>query len=362
MEYAPLGNTGVFVSRLSLGALTFGSSGAGDMYDKIAGLDQEAVTGLVERALAAGVNLIDTANVYSDGQSERMVGQALRDLAVDRSSVLVATKFFGRCGSGPNDIGGSRKHIVDSVDRSLSRLGLDFIDLYQMHGQENVAAEEEYLRALDDLVAAGKVRYVGCSNWQAWKLMKALGVSAWRGWARFQSVQGYYSIAGRDIEREVVPLLEDQDVSLLVWGGLAWGLLSGKYARDGTSPTAGRLSQVDYPPVDRQRAWTCIDRMRVIGEEHGVSVARVALAWILSKPFVTSLIVGAKSLDQLEDNLAALELELTGAELAELDQVSALPTEYPGWAVNLMGRTRWPEPDGAVPDLGDRLRGAADAP
>jgi aryl-alcohol dehydrogenase-like predicted oxidoreductase len=359
VQYAALGRTGVFVSRVCLGGLTFGNSKAADMYQKIAGLDQRSVNVMIERALAAGVNLIDTANVYSDGQSEIMVGQALRDLAVERSDILVATKFFSRTGSGPNDMGASRKHILTAVEQSLRRLDLDYLDLYQIHGQEDAAAEEEYVSALDDLVSVCKVRYVGCSNWQAWKLMKAVGVSERRGWARIQSMQGYYSIAGRDIEREVVPLLGDQHIGLLIWGGLAWGLLSGKYSRDGESPSTGRRSQFDYPPVDRARAWACIDVMRAIAGAHGVSVARVALAWILSKPFVTSLIVGAKSLEQLDDNLAALDLVLTQAELAQLDEVSALPPEYPGWAVELMGRTRRPLAGGAIPDLADRLGGVA---
>jgi aryl-alcohol dehydrogenase-like predicted oxidoreductase len=325
------------------------------MYQTIAGLEQKAVNGLVERALDAGVNLIDTANVYSDGQSEVMLGQALKDLSVRRSDVIIATKFFSRTGSGPNDIGASRGHIMTAVEQSLLRLDLDYIDLYQMHGQESVAPEEEFLRALDDLVSRGMIRYVGCSNWQAWKLMKALAVSQHGGLTRFQSVQSYYSIAGRDIERELSPLLQDQKVGLMVWGALAWGLLSGKYSRDGSGPERGRRAQIDYPPVDYERAWNCIDAMRDIGHVHGVSVARVALAWILAKPFVTTVIVGAKNLDQLDDNLAALDLELSTEEMERLDKVSALPDEYPGWAVQLMNETRSPKFGNDVSGLGDRL-------
>jgi aryl-alcohol dehydrogenase-like predicted oxidoreductase len=355
VKYAELGNTGLFVSRLCLGGLTFGNLTGTGMYQTVAGLEQKAVNDLVERALDAGVNLIDTANVYSDGQSEVMVGQALKDLGVRRSDVIVATKFFSRTGNGPNDIGASRSHIMTAVEQSLTRLDLDYIDLYQMHGQESVTPDEEFLSALDDLVSGGKIRYIGCSNWQAWKLMKALAISQHRDLTRFQSVQSYYSIAGRDIERELSPLLQDQKVGLMVWGALAWGLLSGKYSRDGSGPGGGRRAHIDYPPVDYERAWNCIDEMRDIGDSHGVSVARVALAWILAQPFVTTVIVGAKNIDQLNDNLAALDLELSVQEIERLDKVSALSIEYPGWAVELMNETRLPKLGNDVEGLGDRL-------
>ncbi|ATE67118.1 aldo/keto reductase [Rhizorhabdus dicambivorans] len=361
MRYALLGDTGLFVSRLSLGALTFGAQDGDGLYQMIGNLDQPTVNRLVGHALERGVNLIDTANVYADGRSEVAVGQALKDLGVRRSDVIVATKFFSRTGPGPNDIGASRAHIMASVEASLKRLGTDHVDLYQMHGQDPITPEEETLRALDDLVAQGKVRYVGCSNWQAWKLMKALALSDRRGLTRFQSLQAYYSIAGRDLEREIAPLLQDQRVGLMVWGALAWGLLSGKYRRDGEGGGAGegRRAQLDYPPVDRERAWACVDAMREIGDAHGVSVARVAIAWLLSRPCVSTIVIGARNLDQLDDNLAALELELGPEELARLDAVSALPPEYPGWAVELMNKTRLPQPGQGPGGLGDRLRQSA---
>jgi aryl-alcohol dehydrogenase-like predicted oxidoreductase len=363
MRYALLGDTGLFVSRLSLGALTFGAQEGDGLYQMIGNLDQPAVNRMVAHAIDKGVNLIDTANVYADGRSEAAIGQALRDLGIRRSDMIIATKFFSRTGVGPNDIGGSRAHIMASVEASLKRLGTDHIDLYQMHGQDPITPEEETLRALDDLVARGMVRYVGCSNWQAWKLMKALAVSDRRGLTRFQSLQAYYSIAGRDLEREIAPLIQDQKIGLMVWGALAWGLLSGKYRRDGGDSGGGggegRRAQLDYPPVDRERAWACIDEMRAIGDAHGVSVARVAIAWLLSKPYVSTIVVGAKSLEQLDDNLAAMALELDADELARLDVVSALPPEYPGWAVDLMNKTRLPQPGQGPGGLGDRLRQSA---
>jgi aryl-alcohol dehydrogenase-like predicted oxidoreductase len=341
MKYRQLGRTGLYVSEICLGTMTFGGQG---MWTAIGQLDQGACEGLVQRALEAGVNFIDTADVYSEGLSEQLLGQALKTLGVKRSDVVIATKVYGAMGSGPNDRGASRGHIMDGVKRSLDRLQLDHIDLYQIHANDPVTPVEETVRALDDLVREGLVRYVGCSNWQAWKMMKALGVAEHRGWARFETVQAYYSIAGRDLERDIVPLLEDQKMGLLVWSPLAGGFLSGKYHRDAEGPQDSRRSKFDFPPVNKDRAYDCIDVMREIGKAHDASVARVALAWVLSKPFVTSVIVGAKRIDQLDDNLAAAELTLSPQELARLDEVSALPGEYPGWMLQMQGGQRVPKP------------------
>ena len=214
MRYNSLGHTGLFVSEICLGTMTFGGQG---LWQVVGNLDQKAVTGLVSRALEAGVNFIDTADVYSDGRSELLLGQALKEIGVKRSDVVIATKCYGRVGKGPNDIGASRGHIMDAVERSLERLQISHIDLYQIHAQDAVTPVEETVRALDDLVSRGLVRYVGCSNWQAWKIMKALGIAERRGAARFETLQAYYSIAGRDLEREIVPLLDDQSLGLLVW-------------------------------------------------------------------------------------------------------------------------------------------------
>jgi aryl-alcohol dehydrogenase-like predicted oxidoreductase len=340
MRYNQLGNTGLFVSEICLGAMTFGGQG---FWKVVGALDQGAVTGLVTRSLEAGVNFIDTADVYSEGRSETLLGQALKDSGVKRSDVVIATKCYGRVGKGPNDIGASRGHIMDSVEQSLERLQTDHIDLYQIHAQDSVTPVEETMRALDDLVSRGLVRYVGCSNWAAWKIMKALGVSAHKGFARFETLQAYYSIAGRDLERDIVPMLEDQNVGLLVWSPLAGGLLSGKFGPGSNGPEDARRTAFDFPPVNKDRAWACVAAMREIGNAKGVSVARVALAWILAKPFVTSVIIGAKTPEQLDDNLAAASLTLSAEEVAKLDEVSALPAEYPGWMLARQGAERRPK-------------------
>ncbi|HTT99817.1 MAG TPA: aldo/keto reductase [Rhizomicrobium sp.] len=342
MKYNQLGNTGLFVSEICLGTMTFGG-GAG--FWKVVGeLDQKNATALVSRSLEAGVNFIDTADVYSEGQSETITGQSLKAIGVKRSDVVLATKCYGRVGKGPNDIGASRGHIMDSVSRSLDRLQTDHIDLYQIHATDSVTPVEETMRALDDLTRQGMVRYVGVSNWQAWKIMKAQGVSAHRGWARFETLQAYYSIAGRDLEREIVPLLNDQKIGLMVWSPLAGGLLSGKFGPGSNGPEGARRVAFDFPPVDKDRAWKCIDAMREIGNARGVSVARVALAYVLAKPFVTTVIIGAKTMEQLDDNLEAAKFNLTANEMKTLDEVSALPGEYPGWMLARQGAERVPPP------------------
>jgi aryl-alcohol dehydrogenase-like predicted oxidoreductase len=341
MKYNQLGNTGLFVSEICLGTMTFGGQG---MFKVVGELDLKGATGLVSRALEAGVNFLDTADVYSVGNSEKLTGQALKDIGVKRSDVVIATKCYGRTGTGPNDMGASRGHIMDAVAQSLERLNTDHIDLYQIHGTDVVTPVEETMRALDDLTRQGMVRYVGVSNWQAWKIMKALGLSAQHGWARFETLQAYYSIAGRDLEREIVPLLQDQKVGLMVWSPLAGGLLSGKFGPGSNGPEGARRAAFDFPPVNKDRAWACIDLMREIGHAHGgASVARVALAYVLAKPFVTTVIIGAKTMEQLDDNLEAAKLTLTADELKKLDDVSALPAEYPGWMLARQSAERRPQ-------------------
>jgi aryl-alcohol dehydrogenase-like predicted oxidoreductase len=342
MRYRRLGRTGLYVSELCLGTMTFG--GEGGIWSAIGDVDQKGVDAMVEQALAGGINFIDTADVYSFGVSERMLGQALKNLAVKRSDVVVATKVYGQMGAGPNDRGASRGHIMDGVKASLDRLGLDHIDLYQIHGTDPVTPIDETLQALDDLVRQGLVRYVGCSNWQAWKIAKALGRSEQHGWARFETVQAYYSIAGRDLEREIAPMAQSEEVGVMIWSPLAGGLLSGKFGPGSNGPEGARRVSFDFPPVDRDRAWPCVAAMREIAEARGVSVAQIALAYVLAKPFVTSVIIGARRMDQLEDNLAAAAVDLTADELARLDQVSALPAEYPGWMLERQGSARIPGP------------------
>ena len=342
MRYRPLGRTGQYVSEICLGAMTFHGGKAGGMWRNIGTLDQAASTKLVARALEGGVNFIDTANVYSEGQSEIQVGQALRDVGVKREDVIVATKVRARMGPGPNAVGLSRGHIMDQIAASLKRLGLDHVDLYQVHSFDPVTPLEETLRALDDCVSRGFVRTIGCSNYAAWQIMKALGISDRRGYARFETVQAYYSIAGRELEREIVPLVEDQGLGVMVWSPLAGGFLSGKYTRDKRGDNDSRRTVFDFPPVDKERAYDIVEAMEPVAKAHDTSVARVALAWLLQRKGVMSVIIGAKSIEQLEDNLAAAELELTPEEITKLDQASALKPEYPGW---MLARTA----DGRVP-------------
>ncbi len=339
MRQRKLGNTGLFVSELCLGTMTFG--GQGELWSKIGHLQQNDVDALVGRALDAGINFIDTADVYSEGQSEVLTGQALRNLKVPRDNVVVATKVFGATGGqSTNSRGLSRYHIMDGVKASLQRLQLDHIDLYQVHGFDPATPIEETLGALDTLVRQGHVRYIGVSNWAAWQIAKALGISARLNLASFASLQAYYTVAGRDLEREIVPMLRSENVGLMVWSPLAGGLLSGKYTRDGQSEAGSRRQSFDFPPVDVERAYDAIDVMRSIATEKGVSVAQIALAWLLAQPVVTSVIIGAKRIDQLDDNIAAARVTLNERELSAINAASALPSEYPGWMLSRQGDPR----------------------
>jgi aryl-alcohol dehydrogenase-like predicted oxidoreductase len=334
MHYRLFGRTGLYVSQLCFGAMTFGGKG---FWQAIGRTAQEEADRLVGIALDGGINFFDTADVYSEGESETILGKAL---GARRRDVIVATKVRGRTGPGPNDVGLTRGHILSSIDASLKRLGTDWVDLYQIHGFDPVTPLDETLRALDDVVRAGKVRYVGCSNLAAWQIAKSNGLAALHEWERFESLQAYYTIAGRDLEREIVPLLNDQHMGLMVWSPLAGGLLSGKFTRDSNGPAGARRATFDFPPVDRTRAFNCIDAMKKVGDDHRVSVARVALGWLLAKPHVTTIIVGAKDEQQLRDNLAVTDLRLSVSEIAELDTISALPPEYPGWMLERQGSDR----------------------
>ena len=343
MEYQTLGNTGLLVSRMGLGTMTMGS-GKG-VYASIGKVGQADGDSLVKTAYDMGINFFDTADVYSGGKSERTLGQAFKNLAIARKDLILATKFYSRTGPGRNDVGASRKHIMDAIEASLKNLQTDYIDLYQVHANDILTPTDEILRSLDDLITQGKVRYIGCSNWQAWKLAKALGISCAKNFARFDSLQAYYSIAGRDIERELIPLLEEEKMGLLVWSPLAGGLLSGKFSRDNQNPENSRRSKFDFPIVDKERAWDVLDAIAPIAERHQCSAARISLAWLLSKPVVTSVIIGAKRKEQLEDNVAAMDVQLTADELRLLDEVSSLPPEYPGWMLTTQGADRLGEVD-----------------
>ena len=338
MRMRKLGNTGLLVSELCLGTMTFGN--AAGLFAQIGQLQQSDVDAIVRAALDGGINFIDTADVYHAGQSEVMTGRALRTLGVPRDQFVIATKVLGRMGPGVNQVGLSRAHILSAVDASLERLQLDHIDLYQIHGSDPQTPMEETLEALDTCVRAGKVRYIGLCNLQAWQITKALWISDKKNLARFQSLQMFYSIGGRDLEREVVPLANDQRLAILPWSPLAGGLLSGKFSRDSKGPEGSRRTTFDFPPIDRERAFNIIDVMRPIAKAHGVSVARVALAWVVHQPHVTSTIIGARTREQLVDNLAATELKLSAEDLETLNKVSALPPEYPGWMLDFQGRDR----------------------
>jgi aryl-alcohol dehydrogenase-like predicted oxidoreductase len=331
MRYNLLGNTGLYVSELCLGAMTFG--GSGGMWQAIGQLGSQESLALVSAALDAGVNFIDTADVYSEGQSEQRVGEALKALNRPREQIVVATKVRGRVGPGVNQVGLSRGHILSSIDGSLRRLGLDHVDLYQIHGFDPVTPIEETVRALDDVVRAGKARYVGFSNLPAWLASHAITFAEQNGLARFQSAQVYYSIAGRDIEREIAPLCQARGLAILPWSPLAGGLLSGKFDPSKKGPGDARRASFDFPPVNMERLPRVLGALRRVADEAGVSVARVALGWQLTKPFVTSIIIGAKKPEQLADNLAATELRLSNEHAKLLDEASALPPEYPGWMV-----------------------------
>ena len=339
MRYRLLGRTGLYVSELCLGTMTFG--GAEGMWKIVGGLDQQSSTALVKQAFDAGVNFIDTANVYAFGMSETITGQAIRSLGLPRDELVIATKAASIMDPKAINAGGqSRHHLMQALDASLRRLQLDHIDLYQLHSYDPLTPMDEVLCTLNDMVRSGKVRSIGLCNMAAWQIMKALAISGKHQWARFESVQAYYTVAGRDLEREVVPLLQDQQLGLMVWSPLAGGLLSGKFHPDGTGPQGARRANFDFPFVDKPRAFRCVDVMRPIAERHQVSVARVALAWLLSRPQVTTVIMGARTPAQLEDNLGASGLILSDEELRAIDEVSAMPAEYPGWMIARQGAPR----------------------
>ncbi len=338
MRYRLLGRTGLYVSELCLGTMTFGAQG---FWKVIGGLGQDVATALVKQAFEAGVNFFDSANVYSLGESETLTGIALKTLGLPRDEIVVATKATGIMDEhAANGRGQSRYHLMNQVDASLKRLQLDHIDLYQLHGFDPLTPLEESLSTLNDLVRSGKVRYIGLCNMAAWQIMKGLAISDKHHWTRFESVQAYYTVAGRDLEREVLPLLADQQLGLMVWSPLAGGLLSGKFGPDGKGPEGARRSSFDFPVVDKARAFRCVDAMRPIARRHQVPVAAVALAWLLARPQVSTVIVGAKTPEQLADNLGASRIELSPEELGALDEAGALAPEYPGWMLAMQGQYR----------------------
>ncbi|MEM9549960.1 MAG: aldo/keto reductase [Pseudomonadota bacterium] len=337
MRYNRLGPSGLFVSELCLGTMTFG--GSDDMWGQIGKLQQAEADGLLKTALDAGINFIDTANIYATGKSEEILGHALRNVSVAREDVVIATKVHGPMGEGPNARGSSRGHILDQAKASLKRLQLDHIDLYQIHGFDPATPMVETLEALDTLVRHGHVRYIGLSNWAAWQIVKAVGITQARQLAPIVSLQAYYSVAGRDLERELAPMLATENIGLMVWSPLAGGFLSGKFDREGKT-AEGRRVNFDFPPIDKDRAYDAIDVMRTIAADKGHSVPQVALAWLLHQKVVTSVILGAKRVEQLTDNIGAADVTLSSDDIAALDAATQLSPEYPGWMLKRQGEYR----------------------
>lgn len=338
MQYNQLGNTGLKVSEICLGTMTFGSS-----FYNIGEVDLDLAKDIIQTSWEAGVNFFDTADVYSRGESEKILGQAIKDLGIERRKAVIATKVRGPMsddagqGTGDvNNVGLSRKHILESVDASLERLGTDYIDLYQIHGVDKNTPIEETLSALNDLVRQGKVHYIGCSNLSVRQLAKAIQISKANGWATFSSLQAYYSVAGRDLEYELLPLCREEGLGVLPWSPLAGGFLTGKYRRDKEGPEGARRTGFDFPPVDKEMGYDVVEVMDEIAESKGASIPQVALAWLLHKKGVTSVIIGAKKMSQLKDNLGASKLELSTSEIARISEVTKPREIYPQWMVKQM--------------------------
>jgi aryl-alcohol dehydrogenase-like predicted oxidoreductase len=326
MQYTRLGNTGLFVSRLAFGTMTFGSD---PRFPSVAKVDLDSAKAMIDRALDAGINFFDTADAYSGGESEVYVGKFL---GPRRKDVVLATKVGFRAGEPITQAGLSRRHIFEACDASLRKLSTDWIDLYIVHKVDAFTPIEETLEALNDLVLAGKVRYIGFSNWPAWRAATALAIQKERRWAQFTSGQMYYSLLTRDLEHEFVPFLHATGSGMTVWSPLAGGFLSGKYTREGLRDKESRLGGgFDFIPFDKEAGFRLVEKMRDMGRVHGGSVAQVALAWLLAKSFVTSVILGATKMSQLEDNLQAIDMKLLDFEIASLDEMTAPPIQYPAW-------------------------------
>lgn len=337
MHYNKLGSTGLFVSELALGTMTFGASG---QFEVMGSVEQSAADAMVAQAFDAGINLIDTADTYSHGAAEVILGRALKNVGKARDEVVIATKVFGSMGDLPNQQGSSRSHIFAAARASMQRLGTDYLDLYQLHGFDPATPIEESLGALDDLVRGGDVRYIGVSNWAAWQIAKALGISAVHDFTKIASLEAYYSIAGRDLEREIVPMLASENVALLVWSPLVGGLLGGTVSRSAPNADGTRRSAMAFPPVELERAYDIIDVLQAFALQKQASVAQLAIAWLLHQPQVTSVVIGARRVDQLADTLGAVDVDFSADELEQLDRVSRLPVEYPGWMIELWSGAR----------------------
>ena len=341
MKYNILGDTGLAVSELCLGTMTFGGEG---FWEAIGTQTQEQADELVQRSVEAGINFIDTANIYSFGQSEEILGNSLKRLELNREELIIASKVRGAMGEGINNQGLSRFHIFNSVERSLKRMQIDYMDILYVHGVDSSVSIREIMRSLNDIVESGRVRYIGVCNWPAWMVMKAQGIARQEGWHEFKAMQYYYSIAGRDAEDALLPLSESEGLGFMPWSPLAGGFLSGKYTREKEQAGEGaRRDAFDFPPVDKEQGYDIVDKMKLIADQHEVSIAEVALAWVRLKQGVTSTIIGAKNMKQLASNLRSVEIELSAGELQQLDEVSATPDRYPFWMVAFQDANRLPE-------------------
>jgi aryl-alcohol dehydrogenase-like predicted oxidoreductase len=337
MKYNFLGSTGLAVSEICFGTMTFGGTG---YWEAIGAIQQEGVNDLMKMVVDSGINFIDTANVYSYGESEKLLGQSIKDLGLNRNELVIATKVRGRMSESQNNVGLSRYHIFQSVDESLKRLQMDHIDILYVHGFDPKTPVEEIMRSLNDIVLTGKVRYVAVCNWPAWVVMKALGIAEKHGWNKFVGLQYFYSLAGRDIEREILPLAADQNLAVMPWSPLAGGFLSGKFTRNNEKTGDSRRDSFDFPPINKEKTYDIIDVITEVGKQHDASAAQIALAWVRQQKLVTSTIIGAKNTDQLKDNIRSTEIELSADDLQKINEVSALPKEYPGWMVERQSADR----------------------
>lgn len=338
MKYNFLGNTGLLVSELCFGTMTFGGSNGG-IWENIGKVQQDEVNTLMKTVVDEGINFIDTANIYSFGESEQLLGQAIIDLGLNRDDLVIATKVRGRMGPGVNNVGLTRSNIFQSVNASLKRLQLEFIDVLYVHGTDLKTPIEETMRALNDIVLTGKVRYIAVCNWPAWMVMKAQGIADKYGWNKFVGMQYYYSLATRDIEREVLPLTIDQNLAMMPWSPLAGGFLSGKYTRD-NEKIGSRRDNFDFPPINKDKTYDIIDVITQIGKQHNTTAAQIALAWVRLQKGITSTIIGAKNIDQLRDNIKSVDIELSADDLKKINEVSALTKEYPQWMVERQSADR----------------------
>ncbi|MGC4038132.1 MAG: aldo/keto reductase [Chitinophagaceae bacterium] len=331
MKYNYVGQTGLMVSELCFGTMTFGGQNAG-IWSQIGQLQQQEVNELIKAAIESGINFIDTANVYSIGQSEQLLGQSLKDLSIPRDQVVIATKVLGRMNPFANSVGLSRYNVFNSVDASLKRLQLDHIDILYVHGVDLKTELEQIIHTLNDIVNSGKVRYIAICNWPAWMVAKAQTIAKYNNWQQFIGLQYYYSAVSRDIEHELIPMAKQHNLAIFPWSPLAGGFLTGKFSRE-KATEGSRRETFDFPPIDKEKAYNLVDVMKVIGEQYNATTAEVALAWVRQQPGVTSTIIGAKNINQLKDNVKSTTINLSEEDFKKIDAVSPLPLQYPGWMV-----------------------------